>query len=385
MGTKNNDHFYAVLPANEAPMSHLVANEQLFSAVPDDWHIVVTDIKGSTRAVKGGAHQVVNLVAAGSIIAALNLAGKAGTSIPFFFGGDGATLLAPSSLLEPIMGAMHIHRENTARNFRLELRVGHVPVAEAYREKQKLLITKAKLGENFSIPLVLGNGLKYAERIIKGEGFAPFRPATEASLDLEGMECRWNAVKPPKNLDEVVCLLVEAREEARHSLVFQTVLAAIDEIYGPQPRRNPISVPMLRLQATLGKINTEMRTKLGRFNLSYLLVNFLFTWFGLVYFKYYKNGRRYLRQLVELADTLVLDGRINTVISGTKAQREQLTAALEQMEKEGELFYGLHVSPESIMSCYVRDRDGRHIHFVDGADGGYTRAAGVLKGKLRGA
>jgi len=384
MAFMSTDHFYSSLPLNEIPVSRLVADERLFHAVPDDWHIIITDIRGSTQAVKDGWHQVVNLVAAGSVIAALNLAIRSNTSIPFFFGGDGATLLAPPSLLNPVMKALWEHRENTARNFGLDLRVGHVPVAETYRQGQRLRISKAKLGEAFSIPLVLGNALKCAERIVKGDGFMAYQPRGEgAALDLEGMECRWDTVKPPKNLDEVVSLLVEVRREEDHSAVFQSVLAKIDEIYGPQPTRNPISAPMLRLKATLGKINTEMRAKLGGFNLPYLLSNFFFTLFGIIYFQYYENGRRYLRQLVELSDTLVLDGRINTVISGTSRQREQLTAELERMEQEGALLFGLHVSRESVMSCYVRDRDNQHIHFVDGAEGGYTKAAGMLKAKWR--
>ena len=44
--------------------------------------------------------------------------------------------------------------------------------------------------------------------------------------------------------------------------------------------------------------------------------------------------------------------------------------------------FGIHCSPASIMSCYVRNRDDAHIHFVDGADGGYTSAAIMLKKKL---
>jgi hypothetical protein len=52
------------------------------------------------------------------------------------------------------------------------------------------------------------------------------------------------------------------------------------------------------------------------------------------------------------------------------------------MEAEGEILYGLHTSGASIMSCYVRDQKDGHIHFVDGADGGYTKAAKVLKGKM---
>jgi len=76
-----------------------------------------------------------------------------------------------------------------------------------------------------------------------------------------------------------------------------------------------------------------------------------------------------------------LDGRINTVISGIRKQHDELEAFLKSLEDQKLITYGIHRTGESIMSCYVRDRKDQHIHFVDGADGGYTRAAGVLKSK----
>ena len=82
-----------------------------------------------------------------------------------------------------------------------------------------------------------------------------------------------------------------------------------------------------------------------------------------------------------LSDTLVIDGKINTVISGTAAQRQQLEESLSRLEAGGKLWYGIHVSGESVMSCYVRSLNEDHIHFVDGAGGGYTKAAGMLKQK----
>ena len=54
---------------------------------------------------------------------------------------------------------------------------------------------------------------------------------------------------------------------------------------------------------------------------------------------------------------------------------------MSKIEREGEILYGLYVSKESVMSCYVRNLNDRHIHFVDGAEGGYTKAAGVIKQK----
>jgi hypothetical protein len=83
-----------------------------------------------------------------------------------------------------------------------------------------------------------------------------------------------------------------------------------------------------------------------------------------------------------MSDTLVIDGRINTVISGTTEQRKQLEKALTDLEQKGLIRFGFFVSKESVMSCYVRSMDENHVHFIDGAEGGYTKAAAMLKTKL---
>jgi hypothetical protein len=59
-----------------------------------------------------------------------------------------------------------------------------------------------------------------------------------------------------------------------------------------------------------------------------------------------------------------------------------LETALDKLERDGDISYGLYVSKESVMSCYVRSMNEDHIHFVDGAEGGYTKAAGMLKRKI---
>jgi len=83
-----------------------------------------------------------------------------------------------------------------------------------------------------------------------------------------------------------------------------------------------------------------------------------------------------------MSDTLVIDGKINTVISGTVKQSKVLRVVLDALESDGKIVYGMHISGASIMSCYVRDMKDGHIHFVDGSEGGYTKAATVLKAKL---
>ena len=77
-----NDLFYSRLPVNQIPLGDLLGEEHLFYKVPDNWHVLITDVKKSTGAVESGLHETVNLVATGSIEAVLNLAFKATITVP---------------------------------------------------------------------------------------------------------------------------------------------------------------------------------------------------------------------------------------------------------------------------------------------------------------
>lgn len=382
MATPNNDMFYSRLPVNEIPLGELFEEEHLFYKIPADWHVVITDVKNSTQAIGKGMHETVNLLATGCIVAVLNIAHRSRLSIPFFFGGDGASFIIPTSILDPVIKALQVHQQNSWNNFNLDLRVGEIPVNEIYRQGHELQISKLKTSSLFSIPVLLGNGLSFAEQILKNDDYKlANKNAASQELDLAGMQCRWDKIKPPQNYDEVVSLLVMARDGVKQSDAFKKVIDRLDDIYGGPDHRKPISIPMLKLKATVEKIGLEMKTRFGGTRPFYLVTNWVKSLLGLLYFKT-KKGKQYLQQLVALSDTLVIDGKINTVISGTTRQRIQLEAELDNLEKEGIINYGLFVSNESVMSCYVRSLNEDHIHFVDGADGGYTRAAGMLKRKL---
>lgn len=99
-----------------------------------------------------------------------------------------------------------------------------------------------------------------------------------------------------------------------------------------------------------------MKVKMGGSRPLLILKTWITTLLGTLYFKT-KSGKDYLVQLVDFSDTLVIDGKINTVISGTTKQRELLEIALNELEQNNEIHYGLFVSKESVMSCYVRSMD----------------------------
>jgi hypothetical protein len=195
------------------------------------------------------------------------------------------------------------------------------------------------------------------------------------------MQCRWDKIRPPENYDEVVSLIVIACDGKNQAGVFKKVIDKLDEIYGQPQTRKPISVSKLKLKATLKKLSDEMRVKFGGYRPFHILRNWFTTFLGSLYFRT-NQGKKYLYELVDMSDTLVLDGRINTVISGTKKQRQELEKALQELENRDDIRFGFFVSSDSVMSCYVRSLDKNHVHFVDGSDGGYTKAAGVLKKKL---
>lgn len=382
MTSGTNDLFYSRLPVNQISLSDLLTEEHLFFKVPSNWYVLITDVKKSTDAVAKGQHETVNLIATGSIVAVLNIAFKENLTIPYFFGGDGATFIIPPTIMEKVMIALCIHQQNTAENYQINLRVGHVSVESIYQNGHQLNISKLKSSDQFSIPVVLGAGLSYAEKIIKSEAYSIDVPALKnETLDLSGMQCRWDKVKPPENKFEVVSLVIIACDGNRQAVVFKNVIEKIDQIFGLLSERTPISISKLKLKATLQKIGEEMKVKMGGYRPLHILKNWLTTLLGILYFKT-RPGKNYLVQLVDFSDTLVIDGKINTVISGTTQQREMLESALKEFEQANDIIYGLYVSKESVMSCYVQSMEKNHVHFVDGSDGGYTKAASVLKKKM---
>jgi hypothetical protein len=88
---------------------------------------------------------------------------------------------------------------------------------------------------------------------------------------------------------------------------------------------------------------------------------------------------RYRRQLVENADFRKFDDGLRMTLDCTPALAEAIEQRLA--EAAGIVRYGLHRQDAAIMTCFVPSPvRSDHIHFVDGAAGGYAAAAAALKG-----
>ncbi|MGJ8549061.1 DUF3095 family protein [Winogradskyella wichelsiae] len=378
--------YYNKLKNSNETLVDLLANESCFSEVPSTWHVVVVDILNSTLAVDQGKHHQVNLTATGAIISVLNFIRKEkqNIEIPYFFGGDGATFIIPTLFLNKIIKILDNYSLHIKKNTNLILRVGHISVAYLSTERASLKIAKHQLTDQLSIPIVLGNGLKKAEEIIKTNFEESYATNFEkALLNLEGMECRWKEINPIQTQKKVVCLLLDAINEADQRLIYREVISEMDTFFGAFNNRQPIKSNNLKLNFSILNIWEEMKISLTKQKFGYLLKKWFSTLVGKFYLNLSSNGKQYLKQIGQLSHTFMLDGMINTVFTAEQSKIDLFTDYLNQLEKDKKIIYGIHITHASVMSCYVLDRKTNHSHFVDGTEGGYTSAAKMLKQKLK--
>ena len=381
----DNHLFYNRLKKHHTPLHKLLGNEKLFKAIPEDWHVIVADIKNSTQAVRDGLHQQVNLAATGTIVSVLNEIKTRFKSlnIPYFFGGDGVTFIVPDVVCKTVLEVLENYRHHVKNNFNLTLKVGAMPIHQIYSNGLSIKIARVVLNTSLTLPIVLGNGLKYAERKIKASFVDEvINPAKISSISLEGMECRWKEIDSPTKEEKIVCLLVHCQDESSQSEVYSHTISTINKIFGNYKKRHPISIKKLKLDLSIKKMKDEMYARLGKRNVFYFLKNWLTTIIGKFYFIYFKEGRDYLKMVKQLSYTLMIDGTLNLLIAGKEHEIEQLKQVLDKLEQEDKIKYGIHITHASIMSCYVQDRQTNHIHFIDGAEGGYTAASRMFKSKM---
>lgn len=383
MDKPSTDYFYNNLSTHVMPLQDVLRNKEGFEKVPDDWSIIVTDVEGSTAIFEKGDQQLVHLASTGSIIACLNIARDLEIEIPFFFGGDGATILVPPSITAACIHALTLHQERCRINFEFHLRVGFRTVGTLATDGSFVRILKYKRNEFHTMPVILGNALKLAEKQIKeNDTLQEEAQALEYNLNLTGMECKWDKIAPPVPEGEVLSLIINAVNNEDQHKIYSKIIQLMEDIYGNDGSRNPISATTLKIIHNVQQLRNEVSMKFKTFSWFNWFKSFVRTCVATVFIRFTPSGKKYLDEIVNLTEILMLDGSINTVIAGTKKQRLALLKTLNLLEEKGIINYGYYVSKSSVISCYVTAVDSYHIHFLDGDNGGYTRASKVLKAKL---
>ncbi len=71
------------------------------------------------------------------------------------------------------------------------------------------------------------------------------------------------------------------------------------------------------------------------------------------------------------------------VLDVSESQAERIEQHLEREHDAGRLVYGVHVADTALMTCVVFSLEqSKHVHFIDGSDGGFARAAQAFKSRL---
>jgi Protein of unknown function (DUF3095) len=386
----DNEDFYARLP--EISEFDEVVAASLHRPVPDDWHVVISDVRGSTAAIEAGRYRDVNALGVASIVALRNALPD--LDLPYVFGGDGATLLVPGSRIEAVKTALRGLR-NVARDaFTMTLRVSHVPVAELSRQGHPVCVGRYRLSPHVVLAAFSGSGFSTAETWIKdpvaGQAFAISENGL-AEANLSGFECRWQPVASRRG--SVVSLLVVATgdDSVSRESTYRETLREIARLVGDASPK-PVTLDGMKLKTLTGDFSTEARLLTGvasgpAFDRAHkaarngaLLGRGLL---GLGIKAGSFNGSTYKREFLENTDFRKFDEALRMILDLRAEETETLDRYLLARHKAGDLCYGMHQSGEALVTCMVGSYSSNHVHFVDGANGGYALAAKPLKEQLK--
>jgi hypothetical protein len=355
--------FYADLPPVVELLDALDPSCQ--TVLPEDWDLHLADVVDSTGAIARGEYRSVNLAAVLALVAARNAVDVA---VPFSFGGDGMLLAAPSGDRAAIRAALAGIAKRVSSRLDLDLRVGTLSHRDLLAQDAPVRVAKQVLAPWAHQAAFSGQGTRLAEHILKHDNSCLIPSSEAGEPDLSGFECRWRPVRSSEG--EILSLLVETPQPE----LLRMVLRQVELVYGPPLHRNPLEADRLHLGWSWSAAAAEARltgataarvwalTQLGR-----LLMNL-----GIRQGPW--NWAAYKEDLVRASDFQKLEGSLRMVLRGTAAKRQKLVDWLASLENHG-LRWGVHVSSTALVTCAVRDYGSDHIHFVDGADGGYAMAS----------
>lgn len=364
-----------------------------YSPLPDDWHVAMCDVRNSTAAVDGGRYKNVNTVGAAVITAMLNAAGE--IEVPFIFEGDGAMLCVPPELLGIAQSALLQSKMMARNSFGLDLRIATLPMAAVRAAGNNILVARYKVSEHYVQAVFAGGGMAWADRYMKDPATAALCDidpiVVEARGDFEGLECRWQDI--PSRHGETVSIIVKATgtDHDAAARVYRDMVAKVREVYGEDDTCHPVWPPNLSFSLGSMRLANEAGVRAaeeGPFGQwLYLMRTRLIVILGWFLMRFNiktekTDWGRYKQVLARNADVRKVNDCFRQILAGNAAQREALTAWLEERHARGELVFGTHVTNRAQMTCLVFDYSGRHLHFIDGADGGLFMAAKALKERI---
>jgi hypothetical protein len=377
--TQPGSDFYASIPVFRGFTS--LMEPSLYAPLPEDWTVGIADIVESTKAIADKRYKAVNMAGAAVIAAVTNA--LEGREFPFVFGGDGASFAVAPDDLARSREALAATAAWVKDDLDLQMRVALVPVAAIRAQGLDVRVARFGPSANLSYAMFSGGGLGWADVAMKRGAFAVEAAPPGAQPDLSGLSCRFEEIPSARGL--ILSVLVVPAPGA-DPLAFRNAIEDIIGLVerspdmgrpvppeGPPLRWPPAGMDYEARAARGGSLLTRRAYVLGRTLFAYAIMRFGIKVGGFV-------PQTYTRQLVENSDFRKYDDGLRMILDCTAELEAELSKRLAGAAAVGIVRYGLHRQDAAMMTCFTPSAmRADHVHFIDGARGGYASAATALK------
>jgi hypothetical protein len=375
----NSDRFYQNISVFRGFRS--LMDPTLYAALPDDWTIGTADIIESTKAIAAQRYKAVNMAGAAVIAAVTNA--LEGREFPFVFGGDGASFAVAPGDLERAREALAATAAWVNDDLDLGMRIALVPVGAVRAQGLDVRVARFAPSPNVSYAMFSGGGLGWAEIAMKrGEFAVPVAPPG-THPDLTGLSCRFEEIPSAQGVIlSVLVVAVPGADQAAFRGVIEDVIALGERSPdagrpvpsgGPASRWPPGGFEFEARAARGGPLMLRRATVLVHTLLAYLIMRFGISVGGFV-------PQTYVQQVVENSDFRKYDDALRMILDCTVELANTIEQRLSAAAAAGIVRYGVFRQDAAMMTCFTPSAmRSDHVHFVDGAGGGYASAAITLK------
>jgi hypothetical protein len=350
-----------------------------YRPLPPDWVVGVTDIVQSTKAIAEGRYKAVNTVGA-AVIAAITNA-LPGVQFPSVFSGDGASLALPGRHEAAVRDTLARTAAWAEDALGLVLRVAVIPIAEIRAAGVDVRVARFAASADVTYAMFAGGGIAWAESALKQGRFAIARAAAGAMPDLSGLSCNFAPIRAERGvilsiiavpLDDGpgfaalvgdLLALLGASGQAGRPFADAGPLPAwtgggYERAIAVRAARHPLWARAAILpRALLRRLVLSLNLTVGNF-----------------------HPARYRRQLVDNTDFRKFDDGLRMTVDCTPSVADTIEARLEAARQAGVCDFGTYRQKTANVTCFVPSvTRADHVHFVDGATGGYAAAATQLK------